>query len=388
MIGVVARPGIISFAGGLPASDLLPAEAFAECIYHVLTSDGSNALQYRPAHMPLIEAIIEIMAHRGVTVRAEQVLITTGAQQALSILAMLLVDPDSPVIHEQVVYTGIRQAFGWRTTDVRLVPTSLDRGIDVDAVASAISGSPPRAIVVVPNYHNPLGVTIPFDSRQRLIEIARAHETAIIEDDPYGLLYFDRPPPESMLVLDPEHVLFVSSFSKLIAPALRLGWIVAPPPLIEKLRVLKEGLDLETGGLVQRAAAEYVRRGYLWRHLGIIRAEYRQRRNTMMAAIAEHFPPSCQHSNPDGGMFVWVELPFSVDMRHLLDLALDQQVAFIPGAAFAPDGIGARALRLNFSNSPPALIMDGIQRLGRVLAQAAAEAGRPVAAGDGKKVPA
>jgi 2-aminoadipate transaminase len=367
MIGVVAQPDLISFAGGLPAPDVLPLKQLSECITTVLQRDGSQSLQYRPAHGPLLESVVELMRQRGVHVETSNVLITTGAQQALDVLAKLLLDGDSPVIFEQVAYTGIRHAFGWRTRAVRLVPSDPGAGIDVEAVEHVLATTRPAVIVVVPNYHNPLGATIPQEARLRLMAVAGRHDALVIEDDPYGPIYFDQPPPSPLKLLDTERVIFVGSFSKVIAPAMRLGWIAADSRLIEKLRIIKEAVDLESSALLQRVVAEFCQRGYLDQHLADVRHVYARRQAAMLGALERELPPGSSWSEPGGGMFMWVRLPGQVDTSELLPRAVERRVAFIPGSAFTGDGQARGCMRLNFATMPEAKIEEGMRRLGELV---------------------
>jgi len=372
LIGVSARPGMISFAGGLPAPELFPTEAWAECTARVLANDGPRALQYGPPFRPLQEEIAGLMAGWGAPVAPDQVFITTGAQQALHVLGRLLMDADSAVVLDEVVFPGIRQAFGGFAREVREVPTGVAEGLDLDAVAAALGRGPrPRAIVVVPEFHNPLGTSLADAARARLVAEARAAGVPIVEDDPYRALRFGGQPSRPIVARAPESTFYVGSFSKMVAPALRLGWIVGPLEIVDRLRVLKESVDLETSQLTQRVAAAFLAGGHLEGHLARARAAHRERLAVMLGALARHLPAGSRWSVPEGGIFVWAELPEGTETGPLLAAAIEAGVCFVPGLAFGPHG-AARAMRLNFSNASPERIEAGMAALGRVLDRAPA----------------
>ncbi len=372
MIAVVSRPGILSFAGGLPDPDLFPRADFAAAMAQVL-ADDKYALQYRPPLPALKAHIVQLMAQRGVTCTPEQVFLTTGAQQGLDVLSRLLLNPDGEVLLEEVVYPGAQQVIAAAQPHILSVPTDLRTGMDVDAVeAHLLGGARPAFLYAITDAHNPLGVSISPDKRQRLVELAQFYGVPIIEDDPYGFLHYDEVPVPPMRALDDEWVFYLGSFSKIIAPALRLGWLVAPESLVPKLTVVKEAEDLETSALMQRAVAAYLDAGHLPGHLQTLRDEYGRRRDAMLAALSRHFPAGSRWTRPTGGMFIWVELPPHYDTAELLPIAVEEElVAFIPGYAFAvPGHTVTNCLRLNFSTCTPEMITTGIERLGRVLNRA------------------
>jgi 2-aminoadipate transaminase len=369
MLAVVSQPGILSFAGGLPAPDLFPTADFSAAMARVLLTDQA-ALQYGPPFRPLKRHIVDLMAQRGVTCTEEQIFLTTGAQQALDVLSRLLLDEGGQVMLEELVYTGIRQVVAPCRAEILSIPTDLESGIDVDAILDCLdAGARPAFLYAIPDAHNPLGVSIAEDKRQRLAEIAAAYGLPIIEDDPYGFLTYDGRSLPPIRAFGEANVFYVGSFSKILAPALRLGWLVAPEELAAKLTVIKEAGDLESSALTQRAVAAYLDAGHLSAHLGRLHEEYGRRRDTMLAAMARHFPPGVTWTQPRGGMFIWVTLPEDVDTAALLETAVERErVAFIPGHAFAGPGVRAsHHMRLNFSNCCLADIEEGIGRLGRVL---------------------
>jgi 2-aminoadipate transaminase len=371
---VVSRPGVLSLAGGLPDPWLFPVTHYAAATADVLANDD-RALQYGPTWEPLKEEIARLMALRGVECTADRVFITSGAQQGLSLLAWLLVDSGAPVLTEQAVYTGLTQAVAPLGAVHLTVPTDLERGIDVDAVAWRLARGPrPAFLYVIPDGHNPLGVSVATDARARLVELARRFRVPIVEDDPYGLLAYDGAHAPPLRALDDEWVLYVGSFSKTIAPGLRLGWLVVPPALLAPLAILKEANDLESSGLTCRAVTSYLQAGRLPGHLDLLRDEYRARRDRMMAALARHLADAAKWTRPRGGFFTWVELPEGMDTMRLLERAVSEaRVAFVPGRAFAVEG-GAtaadRCMRLSFSNVTPDRIDEGVAALGRIVAGA------------------
>ena len=371
MIAVVSQPGVLSFAGGLPASDLFPAADYAQAVAYVLSHDA-RALQYTPPYLPLKAHISHLMTQRGVACAPEDIFITTGAQQALNVLAQMLLNRGGQVLLEEIVYTGIQQVVAPMQPEILTVPTDLETGMDVDAVAALLAGGArPAFIYTIPEGHNPFGVSMSLDKRHRLVELARQYQVPIVEDDAYGFLIYEQSeglqPP--LRALEPDWVFYVGSFSKILAPALRLGWLAAAAALTPKLTVVKEAGDLETSALTQRAVARYLDEGLLPAHVAHLRQAYRQRRDLMLAALDAYFPREARWTRPDAGMFIWVEFPRDINCIHLLETAIaEEHVAYIPGHAFAAPGIdAAHCLRLSFSNCPPDQIADGIRRLARVL---------------------
>ena len=370
MLVVASRPGILSFALGLPAPELFPVAQFAEAATHVFVNEA-RALQYGPPFRPLKSHIVSLMAERNVICSEEEIFLTSGAQQGLNLLARLLLDPGGQVLLEELVYTGLQQVIEPYEPQILTVSTDPETGMDVDAVAVILScGARPAFIYTVSDGHNPMAVSLSAGKRAALVELAQRYNVPIIEDDPYGFLCYEEPMVAPMKALSEDHVLYVGSFSKILAPGVRIGWIVAPENLMDKLAVLKEATDINTSTFGQRAVSAYLDRGYLPAHVQMLRREYRIRRDTMLRAISEHFPPGTRCVKPTGGVFIWVELPKTIDTSKLLKAALEkEQVAFIPGAAFAVrDTLPSNhCMRLNFSNCSAAIIEDGIARLGRVM---------------------
>lgn len=368
VLALATRAEIISFAGGLPAPEFFPIEEYQEALQTVLANDGQRALQYGPTYPSLIEAIIDLMYHRGINVKAEEILITTGAQQALNILATLYLDKESPVMVEETIYTGARQAMESRQPTYITLPTD-EEGLQVISIAERINlGIEAKFLYTVPEGHNPLGVSMTIRRRSQLMHHVQQVGLPIIEDDAYGFLTYDRIPRPPLKALDlPQKplVIYLGSFSKILAPALRLGWVVAPPHVIEKLRVIKETADLESSQLTQRAVAHLYHTGMLWDHVDQIKSIYRQRRDAMLAALSVYFPTCAKWVIPQAGMFVWVTFPNRLNTQKLLQKSIQEiQVAYIPGSAFNLAGRSQNAVRLNFSNAKVEEIEEGIKRLG------------------------
>ncbi|HEX8683953.1 MAG TPA: PLP-dependent aminotransferase family protein [Ardenticatenaceae bacterium] len=369
MLAVVSRPGILSFAGGLPAPELFPVQQYADAAAKVLAQDPC-ALQYGPPYQPLKAHIVRLMAQRGVPCTEEQIFLTTGAQQGLDVLTRLLLNPGGQVIIEEMVYTGVQQVIAPFQPEILTVPTDLETGMDVDAVEHLlVGGARPTFIYAITDAHNPLGVSMSMEKRVRLVELARHYGVPIIEDDPYGFLCYGREAEPPMRALDSQWIFYLGSFSKILAPALRTGWMVAPEALIPKLTVVKEAGDLETSAFMQRSISAYLDTGHLPGHLVELCEAYGARRDTMLRALETHFPAEARWTKPTSGMFIWVELPEATDARELLQRAVDEeQVAFIPGHAFCAGSHQApHTMRLNFSNATPEQIEEGIERLGRVI---------------------
>lgn len=370
MLSVVARPGILSFALGLPDPALFPVKEFAQAADQVLNSDP-YALQYGPPFEPLKEHVVALMAERGVSCSKEQVFLTTGAQQGMNLLARLLLDPGGKVLVEEMAYTGFLQVIEPLQPIILTVPTSPETGIDVDAVESLLAGGGrPAFIYVIADGHNPMSVSLELSKRHRLVELARQYRVPIVEDDVYGFLCYNQMRLPPLRAFDDQYVCYVGSFSKILAPALRVGWVVVPQDFLVPLSIIKESSDIDTSTFTQRAIAAYLDAGHLNDHLDVLRREYGARRDAMIEALRKHFPRGTRWTHPSGGIFIWVELPDSVDAAELLKTALElEQVAYIPGQAFSVGGnrYAVNCMRLNFSRCNRELIEEGITRLARVL---------------------
>ena len=375
MLAIAARPGLLSFALGLPARELFPTREFESAAAHVLAAEP-HALQYHPPLQSLKARVVELMARRGVVCRPEQVFLTAGAQQGMNLLARLLLDTSSQVLLEEVAYPGFRQVIEPYQPELLTVTTDRATGMDVDEVEALLeAGARPALIYAVPEGHNPLGVSLSQEKRVRLVRLARRFGVPVVEDDAYGFLSYEGEALPPMRALDDEVVLYVGSFSKILAPALRAGWLVVPESLIPKLSIVKEASDIDTTTFSQHVVNAYLEAGHLPAHLSLLRREYGARRDAMLRALEEHFPAGCRWVKPPSGVFVWVELPEAVDTYELLKAAVEvEQVAFIPGSAFYGGARAGepRAMRLNFSNCTPERIGEGIRRLARILQSALA----------------
>ncbi len=372
------RPEVISFAGGLPASEVFPTERFREACCRVLEQQPHLALQYgaTEGYEPLREMIARHIARYGIKAKSENVLITSGSQQALDLIGKLLLNPGDRVLVEAPTYLGALQAFSVYGAEYVSVPSDED-GLRSDLLEAPLR-SGPKFMYVLPNFQNPGGTTLSEGRRHELVLLADKYGIPIVEDDPYGQLRYEGEHLTPLVVLDRENlrrdsgysignVIYLSTFSKTLAPGLRLGWIVAPPEVISKLVQLKQGADLHSSTFVQMVAYEVARDNFLDEHVKVIRRVYRERRDVMLEALAQHFPPEVTWTRPKGGLFLWVTLPEGADAQKLFEAAVRENVAFVPGDCFyAPNGHPLerrRHMRLNFSAAPPEQIREGIQRL-------------------------
>lgn len=378
LLKLTESPEIISFAGGLPAPDVFPTEEFKEACNRVLTDFGAQALQYSTTegYLPLRELITRHTARYGIAVTPENVLITSGSQQALDLLGKILINPGDHILVESPTYLGALQA--WSAYGAEYVTVPMDEhGMNTDALEEALR-SAPKFIYVLPNFQNPTGVTLSLERRHKLIELADRYGVPIVEDDPYGQLRYEGEHLPAVVVLDSQfrnssgasyagNVIYLSTFSKILAPGIRLAWVVAPPVVIRKLVQAKQGADLHTSSFNQMVAFEVSHGGFIDQHVKLIREVYGERRDVMLAAMDGYFPPGVEWIHPEGGLFLWGILPESLSAAEVLKVAVEQKVAFVPGTPFFPTGGGHNTMRLNFSNASPERIREGIARLGRVL---------------------
>lgn len=369
LLALAVDPQIISLAGGLPASELLPLQEYAAALQTALQKHGTRALQYSPQYPPLREWIAEYMQQRGVTCTPDQIFITNGAQQGLTILSQLFLDPGQPAVTEEIVFTGVSQITQGRGAHMLTVPTDLSAGLDIAALEAAFARGP-RLAVVIPDFHNPLGVSLPRASREQIARLAARYRVPVIEDDPYAALRFAGEALPPIKAFDEDGWIFhLGSFSKMLAPGVRLGWIVAPAELLPRITVIREALDLETPALTQRAVAEYLFSGHLQTHLEDLRRTNRERCAALLDALQTHLSSFAEWTQPTGGLFVWVVLPPEVDAWEMFPRAVENKVAYIPGTAFAIHGGHRNTLRLNFSNVSVERIREGVMRLADVIKQ-------------------
>jgi 2-aminoadipate transaminase len=360
ILKVTERPGIISFAGGLPSPRTFPVEAFAEACRKVLAEDGHGALQYAASegYRPLREEVARMLPW---SVDADQVLITTGSQQGLDLVAKVLVDQGSRVLVETPTYLGALQAFAPMEPEVVGVASDAE-GIDVADLAARREGA--RYLYVLPNFQNPTGRTMSEARRQALVQTARELALPLVEDNPYGDLWFDAPPPAPLAARHPEGTIYLGSFSKVLAPGLRLGYVVAPAQVMPKLLQAKQAADLHSPGFNQRMVAQVLQGGFLERHVPTIRALYKAQRDAMLAALEREMQGlGVTWNAPDGGMFLWARLPQGMDAITLLPQAVERGVAFVPGSAFYAGEPDARTLRLSFVTASAEQIAAGVAAL-------------------------
>ncbi len=361
---------IIALSGGLPASELLPVDALGACINAVLSRERGDALQYKPHYPPLIHWITDYMQARGVDCTPDQVFITNGNQQGLTLLSRLFLNPDGVAVTEAVTFTGIHQVTTGRGAEVIAIPTDLQTGIDVDALERAFQAeNKPSVAFIIPDFHNPLGVTISREKRERIAQLSAQYSVPIVEDDPYSALRFSGTAEPPIKAFDRAGMVFyMGSFSKMLAPALRLGWMIAPAEFIPRLTVLREALDLESSALIQRATAEFLTQGLLSPHLERMNREHQTRCNALVTALEQYMGDVATWTKPDGGLFVWVTLNHAeVNTWEVLDSALKAGVAFVPGGAFAIHGDYHNTLRLNFSKIESGALFEGVKRLSTVV---------------------
>jgi len=373
ILKVTEKPGIVSLAGGLPSADTFPVEAMREACARVLRDAPREALQYAASagFAPLREWVAaHLDEHQGMDVSPAQVLITTGSQQGLDLAAKVLVDEGARVLVETPTYLGALQAF--TTYEPDIVPVDSDHeGPRPDALAAAArGGSRARFAYLLPNFQNPTGHVYTEARRAAVVAAAQAAQLPLVEDNPYGDLWYDAPTPRSLASRWPEGVLYLGSFSKVLAPGLRLGYVVAPPGLYPKLLQAKQAADLHTPIFNQRVVHDVLRDGFLDRHVPTIRARYKLQRDAMEAALERHLAGLASWIRPMGGMFFWLELPEELDAMALLPMAVEAGMAFVPGAAFYAATPRANTLRLSFVTVPPEKIEWGVATLARVLRQA------------------
>jgi 2-aminoadipate transaminase len=376
LMKVTQKPEVISFGGGLPAPEVFPVERFEEACHKVLTEHGSKALQYgtTDGYEPLRELIAANMAASGIVARPENVLITSGSQQALDLIGKLLINRGDRVLVEAPTYFGALQAFDVYGAQYVSVPVD-DEGLLTDQLDRSLRAGP-KFIYVLPNFQNPSGVTLSEGRRHQLILLADKYGIPIVEDDPYGQLRYEGEHIAPLFALDRNNlgrddgltlgnVIYVSTFSKTLAPGIRVAWIVGPEDVINKLAQLKLAADLHTSTFNQYLAYEVARDGFLDQHVKLIRQVYRKRRDAMLHALREYFPEEVTWTRPKGGLFLWVTMPEGTDSQALFRVALAQNVAFVPGHSFFAEkgSEGGSHMRLNFSHSQPDQIFEGIRRL-------------------------
>ena len=370
LFSVASRPDVVSLAGGMPYVQALPTEHVLEVVESVLVERADVALQYGGGQgSPVLrERLAMLMAEEDTSADPEDLVVTTGAQQALDLVGKVLLDPGDVVAVEAPAYVGALSAFS--VYEPRFLQVDLDNdGMIVEQLEEALlRGERPKFVYTVPNFHNPAGVTMSRARREQLVALCREARIPIVEDNPYGMLRFEGEPLPTLRSLDRQNVIYLGTVSKVFSPGVRVGWAVAEPGVLQRLVLAKEAADL-CGSQFTMLVTERYFGGELWRrNLGALVQTYRSRRDAMLTALEEHFPSDATWTKPSGGFFVWVTLPDHFDTPALLAAAVDRKVAYVPGTGFYPDGRGRPQMRLCFSYPTEERITEGIRRLGELLA--------------------
>lgn len=370
ILKVSSKPGIISFAGGLPSSSTFPLKEFEEAVKEALHKNGAKALQYMVTEglRPLKQYLCDWLSKQGLHGNPDQMLLTHGSQQALELLGKIFLNPGDTILLEDPTYLGAIQAFNMFETKYVTVPIDSE-GMKPELLEKALKRHPNvRFIYVVPTFQNPSGITMSLARRQALLRIAQKRKLPLLEDDPYGLLRFKgKALPSLFSLANGKGVIYMSTFSKLLSPGIRLGFVLAEQEIIRQLVLAKQPTDLQTNTFIQYAVYHYCKRGHLEKHLPLIIKDYSRRAAVMMEAIHSHFPPEVSYIEPEGGMFVWCTLPEGIKASEVFKKAIAQGVAFVDGSVFHANGGGENTLRLNFTSATDDQIRTGIERLGNVI---------------------
>jgi DNA-binding transcriptional MocR family regulator len=369
LFAVASQPDVVSLAGGMPFVQALPQADILEVVTQALTERGAMALQYGGGQgsLALRERLLPLMAAEGVEADPHDMVITTGAQQGLDLVAKIFVDPGDEIVVEAPAYVGALSAFA--AYQPRYLQVDLDDdGMIVEQLEQLlVGGARPKFVYTVPNFGNPAGVTMSYERRERLVSLCREAGIPILEDNPYGMLRFEGEALPCLRTLDPENVIYLGTVSKVFSPGVRVGWTVAEQSVTQRLILAKEAADL-CGSSFTMAVTERYFEGDRWRtNLEVLVDLYRSRRDAMLEALTEHFPPDSTWTHPAGGFYVWATVPSYLDTRALLAAAVERKVAYVPGTAFYPDGRGADRMRLAFCYPPEDRIREGIARLGALL---------------------
>lgn len=358
---------IISFGGGLPNPKSFPVEEINKASSKVLSKNGEEILQYSTTegYLPLREFIAGRYSKNGLKVDADEILITNGSQQGIDLISKVFLNKGDKVLVENPTYLAAIQSFGLFEPEFKSVPLMED-GADIDALKKIFDEDKIKLFYSVTNFQNPTGITYSKEKRQKLAEILKNEDTIFVEDNPYGEIRFmgeDILPVKAYL----ETGILFGSFSKIVSPGMRLGWIVAKKKIMEKIIIAKQASDLHSNYFTQRIVYQYLIDNNVNEHIEKIKKMYRKQRNLMVSMIEEYFPENVHYTKPEGGMFLWVTLPEGLSSTELFNVAIKENVAFVPGKAFFPDGSGDNTLRLNFSNSDEERIEEGIKRLGKAI---------------------
>ena len=373
LFAVASRPEIVSLAGGMPNLSALPMDVMASLVHDLIARNGAEALQYGNGQgLPkLREQICEVMALEGIQANADDIIVTTGSQQALDLISRIFIDPGDVVLVEAPSYVGALGTF--KQYEAQVVHVELDnQGLVPEALRQAIksvrvSGRKIKFLYLIPNYQNPSGVLLSADRRTEILEICRSESIFVVEDNPYGLLGFDLPSPNAMRAEDSENVIYLGSFSKTIAPGLRVGWTLVPPSLKEKIVIASESSILCPSNFTQMTISNYLA-DQPWRdQIATFCGLYKVRRDAMLESLEAHFPTSATWTKPGGGFYVWVNLPPEIDTKAMMPKAIVAKVAYVPGTAFYADGFGTWAMRLSYCHPTPERIREGVKALGGVV---------------------
>ena len=380
LLKITGQPGVISFGGGYPAPEVFPVDAFSQACAKVLNDPilAPQALQYGPSegYLPLREMIAEKANKNGIQITADNVLITSGSQQALDLIGKVFINPGDHILVESPTYLGALQAWNAYNAEYITVPSD-EEGIMIDHLEEALRRGP-KFMYLLPNFQNPTGVTMPLERRKAIVELADRYGVPIVEDDPYGQLRYEGESLPTISELDDiirreqnnpntGNAIYLSTFSKTLAPGMRLAWVIAPVSVINRMVQAKQGMDLHTSTFNQYISYEVASGGFLEQHIELIRKVYRERRDAMLESLEEHMPKGVKWTHPQGGLFLWITAPESIDTTEIFKAAVEEKVAFVPGSAFYPYGGGKNTMRLNFSCEKPEVINEGISRLARVL---------------------
>ncbi|MFL5820024.1 MAG: PLP-dependent aminotransferase family protein [Solirubrobacteraceae bacterium] len=375
LMAITERDDVISLAGGLPDTSTFPPDSYAALMKTVAAESCARALQYAPTEgLEVVKrCIVEVMAAEGIGgIDSEHLLVTSGGQQVIDLVCKTLIDPGDVIVAEAPTYPGAVPAFSAYQAEVVQVETDRD-GMRVEELEDRLdrlesAGRRPKFVYTIPNFQNPAGVTMSLPRRERLVRIAHRRELLVLEDNPYGLLRYEGDPDPTLRELDGgEFVIYLGTFSKILSPGIRLGWAEAPRPVLEKMNIGKQAADLCSSSMTQHFVAAYFDQGRWQEYLRSLTEIYRRRRDTMLDALAEHFPAQATWTHPQGGLFIWATMPDYIDTTDLLARGLSENVAFVPGRAAYLDGRGGSSMRLNFSGVSDDDIREGVRRIGKVL---------------------
>jgi 2-aminoadipate transaminase len=375
LFSVLERPEIISLAGGNTDTSIVAHRVReAEEVVHTKKRPGMDPLGYGPAGglLPLREQLVDLMATEGVAAEPHQVIVTDGAQQALEFMAKIFCDPGDLILTEAPTYVGALDAFGSFQTDIQSVTTDecgiIPEALDEKLRSVNAEGRRAKFLYLVPTFQNPSGITLTAERRPRVLEVCRNYDVLIVEDNPYAQVRFEGDPVAPLRALTDEGIIYLGTLSKVFCPGMRIGWILAPEPVRERLELAKGAADLCSSPFTQLVAAEYLASGHVPEDLELVRKTYRERRDAMVDALDEHFPAEATWTNPEGGLFIWATLPRPIDTKAMLARCLDAGAAYVPGTAFYPrKSDGRHSMRLNFSYPSTDDIEEGIRRIGRVV---------------------